>query len=59
MKITKTEKIIVGMICLMCLVLLASLSSCVLLINKAGGIDNVIIETGKDIKNIATKIKED
>ena len=58
MKVTKIEKIIMGVICFMLIIMITCFTSCVMLINKAGDIDKVIIEEGKKVKNIVNEISE-
>lgn len=59
MKVTKTEKVILGAMAVIVLFIGISVTYTVKAINEAGGIKTIIIEAGKEIKDIGEQINKD
>ena len=56
---TRIEKIVLIIIILLLLFICGSVYKTVSAINEAGGIKQIIIETGKEIKDISNQIDKD
>jgi cell division protein FtsL len=55
---TKIEKIIIAAIIACVLILVVNLYYANKIVNKAGGIDKIVVSIGKEIKDIKKKIDE-
>lgn len=59
MKITKIEKVVMGVIVFLFVAIIGSCSYTFHVINEAGGMKQVIIDTGKEMKEISREISKD
>lgn len=59
MKVTKIEKVFLGVLAVIVLFIGISVTYTVKAINEAGGIKTIIIEAGKEIKDIGEQITKD
>jgi len=59
MKLAKVEKVVIGIIFLCLVVIAVNIHSCNKAIDDAGGLDNIAVMLGKEIKDIRKKIDED
>ena len=56
---TKIEKVIIGFMAALVIVLVVSISFTISAVNEAGGVRSLVIDAGKDIKEIAKEINAD
>ena len=59
MKITKVEKVVLGVLVFLVLFMVGTISYTANMISEAGGVKSLIIDVGKEIKDIGEEIAKD